>query len=253
MKLKISKHPDKLEQTAQHSMKLKQTLELDGSPVAVATVQEPPDGLYHLKRKLTVCMMIQIARRGQCFYSSGEDILCSGKANLGIGESPIRNLDDFLVRKEKIFKSKAAARKLLDTVRNLAPKQGKYLAFSPLERASFVPGVVLFIGIPSQISRIIFLNAFETGEMNVVHGEPLCSGAVASPITTGKIGISFLDTACRQFGRYKHEEMVVGLPYQRLLHVVDNIDLSTAGTARPDLFLRLAENLLRRRIPDNSK
>jgi len=252
MKLEMSKQLEELEQKARHSMKLQQTLELDGSPVAVAIVPEPPEGLEHLKRKVTACMMLQIARRGQVFYSSGEGILCGGKANLGMGESPIRNLDDYLVRKEKIFGSKAAARKLLDSARKQTPKQGKYMAVSPLERASFTPDVVLFIGIPSQISRIIFLNAFETGEMNVVHGEPLCSGAIASPITTGKIGISFLDTACRQFGRYKPEEMVIGLPYQRLSHVVDNIDLSTAGTARPDLFLRLAGNLLRRRVPDNS-
>jgi len=252
MKLELSRQLEGLEQKAKHSMKLQQTLELDGSPVAVAIVPAPPEGLEYLKRKLTACMMVQIARRGQVFYSSGESILCGGKANLGMGQSPIRNLDDYLVRKEKIFGSRVATRKLLDSARKQSPKLGKYITVSPLERASFTPDVVLFIGIPSQISRIIFLNAFETGEMSVVHGEPLCSGAIATPITTGKIGISFLDATCRQFGRYKPEEMVIGLPYPRLSHVVDNIDLSSAGTARPDLLLRLVVNLLRRRAPDNS-
>ncbi len=252
MKLEMSKQLEELEQRARHSMKLQQTLELDGSPVAVAIVPEPPEGLECLKRKVTACVMIQIARRGQSFYSSGEGILCGGKANLGMGESPIRNLDDFLVRKEKIFGSKAAARRLLDSARKQTPEQGNYIAVSPLGRASFTPDVVLFIGTPSQISRIIFLNAFETGEMNVVHGEPLCSGAIAAPITTGKIGISFLDMACRRFGRYRPEEMVAGLPYQRLSHVLDSIDLSSAGTARPGLSVRLAGNILRRCVPDNS-
>lgn len=73
------------------------------------------------------------------------------------------------------------------------------------------------------------------------------------PITTGKIGISFLDMACRLFGRYRPEEMVAGVPYQRLLRIVDNIDLSSAGTARPDFLLRLAGSLLRRRVPENSR
>jgi uncharacterized protein (DUF169 family) len=98
----------------------------------------------------------------------------------------------------------------------------------------------------------MFLDAFENGEIDMMHGEPLCSGAIAVPITTGKIGISFLDAACRLFGRYRPEEMVVGVPYQRLLHIVDNIALSSAGTARPDFLLRLAGNLLRRQVPDNS-
>lgn len=149
------------------------------------------------------------------------------------------------------MRSKAAARRLIDLAKKRAPEQGKYLAFSPLEKASFAPDIVLFVGIPAQISRIIFLDAFETGEIEAVHGEPPCSGAIAMPITTGKIGVSFLDVACRLFGRYRPEEMVVGVPYQRLLRIVDNIDLSSAGTARPDFLLRLAGTLLRRRVPDN--
>jgi len=49
------------------------------------------------------------------------------------------------------------------------------------------------------------------------------------------------------------EEMVIGVPYQRLLRIVDNIDLSIAGTARPDLLLRLVGTLLRRHVPSNSR
>jgi uncharacterized protein (DUF169 family) len=250
--MKLSVQLNKAEYKTQLSNKLQRALELDGSPVAMAIVSEPPQELGHLQYKATACMMIQIARRGDAFYSSGDNIPCGGRANLGAGESPIRKLDDFLVRKEKLFKSKAAANKLIDLAKKRAPEQGTYLAFSPLEKANFTPDVVMFVGIPSQISRVIFLDAFETGEIDAVHGEPLCSGAIALPITTGKIGISFLDTACRLFGRYRPEEMVVGVPYQRLLRIVDIIDQSSAGTARLDFILKLAGTLLRRRVPENS-
>ena len=252
MKLKVSEQLEKADPKTQHSIKLQRALELDGSPVAVAISSEPPHGLGPLRHKATACMMVQIARRGGIFYSSKEGILCGGRANLGIGESPIRDLDDFLVRKEKLFRSKAAARKLLDLAKERAPEQGQYLSFSPLETASFTPDVVLFVGVPAQISRIIFLNAFETGEIDAVHGEPLCSGAIAMPITTGKVGVSFLDVACRLFGRYRPEEMVIGVPYQRLLHIVDNIGRSSAGTARQDFLLRMVGIFLRRRVPDNA-
>jgi uncharacterized protein (DUF169 family) len=198
-------------------------------------------------------MMIQIARSGVAFCSSGDGILCGGRANLGVGKAPIHNLEDFLVHREKLFGSRKAARKLINSGEQQAPKQGMYLAFSPLEKASFTPDVVLFVGKPAQISRIIFLDAFETGDIGVVHSEPLCSGAIAMPITTGKIGISFLDTACRLIGKYRPEEMVVGVPYQRLSRIVDNIDHSSAGTARPDFLLRLAGTWLRRRVPDPDK
>jgi uncharacterized protein (DUF169 family) len=249
MELKTSRQPEEVEPEVRHSMRLQNVLELTGSPVAVAIVPDSPRNLGNLQHKATVCMMVQMARNGATFCSSGNNILCGGRANLGVGESPIRKLDDFLVRREKLFSTKVAARRLLELDKKQAPDQGKHLAFSPLETASFTPDVVLFIGTPAQLSRIIFLDAFRTGMIDTIHGEPLCSGVIAMPITTGKIGISFMDASCRLFGKYKPEEMVVGVPYQKLLRIVDNIDLSSAGTAKPSLLLRLAGSWLRRRVP----
>ena len=226
------------------SSQLRETLELDGSPVAVAIMPEPPEGLRQWRRRATLCMMIQSARRGVAFYCLGGNLACGGRAHLGIAESPIRDLEEFLVRREKIFRSRAAARRMLDSVRKRAPGLGKYIAFSPLERVVFTPDVVLFIGMPLQIGRIIFLDAFDTGEIDTVHGEPLCSGAIAVPITMGKIGISFLDIACRAFGRYECEEMVAGVPYQRLARIVANLEQSVAGTARPNFILRLLPRVM---------
>jgi uncharacterized protein (DUF169 family) len=243
---------ERSEQKAQCFMKLAEALELDGSPVAVAITPEVPMGMAPISFRATACIMVQIARRGDAFYSSWKDILCGGRANLGMGESPIRKLDDFLVRREKLFGSKAAADELIDSATIKAPNRGKYLAFAPLEKASFTPDVVLFVGTPLQVSRIIFLNAFQTGLIDTLHGEPLCSGAIAAPITSGKIGVSFLDMACRSFGRYRPEEMVIGVPYNRLSHILDSLDASSAGTAKPSAFLRIAGSWLRRRAPDNS-
>jgi len=217
------------------SARLQQTLELDGSPVAVAITAEPPAGLRYWRRKSTLCMMIQSARRGTAFYASGESIVCGGRDHVGIAESSDRNLEDFLVRREKLVASGMAARRLLAQTRKRAPSLGGHITFCPLERAGFEPQVVLFAGTPLQISRIIFLDAFETGEIDPVHGEQLCSGVIAAPITTGKIGVSFLDITCRDFGRYRPEEMVIGVPYGRLPRIVSSIDRSIAGTARPDL------------------
>jgi uncharacterized protein (DUF169 family) len=246
------KQLEEIEPKSQYFAKLIKALEFDGSPVAVAIIPELPIGMVPIRYRATACIMVQIARRGATFYSSGKDILCGGRANLGMGESPIRKLDDFLVRREKLFGSKTAADELIDSAITKAPNQGKYLVFAPLERVSFTPDVVLFIGTPAQVSRIIFLNAFETGRFDTLHGEPLCSGAIAAPITSGKIGVSFLDMACRSFGRYRPEEMVVGVPYNRLSHIVNNLDASSAGTARPSALLRIAGSWLRKRAPDGS-
>jgi uncharacterized protein (DUF169 family) len=250
---KMSMQLNELAVKIHHSTKLQKTLELDGSPVAVAITPKPPEGLKQWQYKATPCVMIQIARLGSVFYSSVNNILCGGRSNLGIAKPILQNLDDFLVRREKLFGSKVAARRLLDSVKERAPKLGEYLTFSPLEKATFDPDVILFVGTPLQISRIVFLDSFETGEIDVVHGEPLCSGALATPITTGKIGVSFLDMSCRSFGRYKPEEMVIGVPYPKMSRIVKSIDLSIAGTANPGFLLKTVGNLFRRHVPSRLK
>jgi uncharacterized protein (DUF169 family) len=55
----------------QVSVRLKEVLELDGSPVAMAYVTEQPSGLEKWSRPGTVCIMVQKARRGNAFYSKG--------------------------------------------------------------------------------------------------------------------------------------------------------------------------------------
>ena len=220
------------------SAKLKNTLELKGNPVAVSITSEHPQGLKRCQRRVTLCMLIQSARRGFPFYCSGENIICNGKVHVGIGNSPIWDLEDFLVRREKIVGSKTAARRMLDLAKVPVSGLGKYILFSPLMEANFHPDVVVFVGTPLQISRILFLDAFETGEINTLNREPLCSGVIAVPIATKQIGVSFLDMSCRSFGQYRPEELAIGVPYHRVSKIVDNIDRSIAGTAKSSFLLR---------------
>jgi len=249
LEIRISGQAEQAELRKQYSIILQKTLALDGSPVATAIVSEPVEGLGNRRRKITACMMVQIACRGTSCYSSGRDLLCGAGANLGLTGSSMKGLDKFLVHQEKLFKSRETARRFIDSIVERAPKKGNYLAFSPLEHTNFIPDVVLFIARPETVSRIIFLDAYQTGDFETLHGEPLCSGAIAAPISSGKIGISFLDMACRRFGRYRPEEMVIGVPYIRLPHIIESIELSSAGTANPACLLTLAGTWLRMRMP----
>ena len=223
-----------LTEKARYCAELRQALSLDESPVAAAILQEPPPGMRLWRRKATPCVMLQSARRGSALYCSGESIFCSGRAYLGLGEPPIPDLESFLVETEKLAASREAAQKIIAAAREPAPKNGKYLALAPLENADFAVDVVLFAGTPFQIGRLIFLDAFETGQIDTRHGEPFCSGTISAPIATGRIGISFLDMTCRMFGKYREEEMVAGVPADRLPRIVNSISRCIAGTAKPN-------------------
>jgi uncharacterized protein (DUF169 family) len=240
----MGEQTDENEEKAYLSTKLKNVLELDGNPIAVSITSDKPQGFEKWQRRVTLCMLIQSARRGLSLYCPGENIICNGKVHVGIGNSPSWDLEDFLVRREKIVSSKTAARRMLDLARVHSSELKKYIILSPLMKANFHPDVVVFVGTPLHISRILFLDAFRTGEINTLHREPLCSGVIATPIATGKIGVSFLDMSCRAFGQYKPEEMAIGVPYHRVSKIVENINHSIAGTAKSSFLLRLLPRIM---------
>ncbi len=245
MDIKAPEFEEKASPWIKFSKILQETLKLETSPVGISITSTLQKGIKLKYFSTTVCAMIQIARRGNIFSASKKSIFCGARSHLGIGKPLIPNMDRFLVRHERLFRSREAAGHLLSANNDLAPTLGNYLTFSPLEKSLFAPDVAVIIANPSQVSRIIFLDAFETGEFDLVHREPLCTGAIAVPITTGKIGISFLDIACRGIGRYQPEEMAVGIPYSRLSRIVENIELSSAGRAKPSYFVRAAVLLSR--------
>lgn len=226
--------------------RLKDLLELDGSPVAIAVSPERPSNLKRWARRGTVCVMVQKARRGGEFYCSADNIICGGRIHVGIDDSAGRNLNDFLIRTEKLAASNIAARRLLGLTQSRSlDKVGEYLVFAPLESSSFTPDVVVFIGTPLQVSRIIWLDAYQTGRVTTLHGEPMCSGVIAGPISRHRIGISFMDMACRSLGRYRPEELAIGVPYERMIPIIDSIDKSVAGSAKPKFVMRLLPKLVK--------
>ena len=113
-------------------------------------------------------------------------------------------------------------------------RMGQYAAFAPLEKANFDPDVVTFIVVPLQAMRLLFLEAFHTGTYDISHMEPMCSGALATPHSTGKVGISFLCPGSRQTSGYSPAVMGVGVPYTTLQRIVSAIPHAHMGAASPD-------------------
>jgi uncharacterized protein (DUF169 family) len=53
---------------------------------------------------------------------------------------------------------------------------------------------------------------------------------------------------CRAFGRYRAEEMAIGVPYPRLTRIISSIEPSCAGNLRPEFLIKLLA-----RIPASGK
>jgi len=223
---------------AEYGEALKKTLHLKGSPVAMSLMREVPQGMKRWSGESTgVCKMVQSARGGESFFCTVKEQFCPGASFIGMADPPTQGwgAENYLSIAKRLYSSRGVANLHMRTVEARIPRRmGDYMAFAPLEKATFHPDLVVFIVKPLQAMRLIFLEGFDTGIYNTTHIEPMCSGAMASPLSMGKVGLSLCCPGSRQTAQFLPEEMAVGMPYETVHRVVRNIPLCHLGTASPN-------------------
>lgn len=206
--------------------KLKEHLNFRGSPVAIALINDKPD-LEELDNKKRFCGMLNDPwLNGKSFYTTKEQHDCDGGAyHLGLKEMPdeMKN-GEFLYKKVGLFGSARAARRFFSSNIGVEPGTVKYACFSPLDKANFEPDVVVIICNAKDGMKLIEASAYETGICAEGLMGPICSTIVAAPFLTGKVTFCLADAGSRQWLNINDDEMMVGIPFERLTSVVKGLD-----------------------------
>ena len=217
------------------SQELKSVLELKGSPVALTYASEPASNATH-EGRLWVCRALKAAREGEVINLTAETSGCPGGSTyLGLREMPPEHLDtvaDFLIHGEKLM----ASLDVFYRARSHAPPPptglGKVVVISPLEKAEPAPQLVIFFCTPLQASRLVALVNFESGgPVDVRLSGSTCSTAVSTPLYTGKLNLSLVDTTSRHVCHYDPHELLVTVPMHLMHGVMRSNDRCSAGRA----------------------
>ncbi len=223
-----------------YSQRFNGVLGLEGSPVAVAYSDRPAandsGGRYR------VCGAMPSARDGAVINLDRRNCACRGApGHLGLGP-PATGLEEllhcgFLAHGERLWQSLGDAHRVRRHMARQAPPPqgfGDYLVFSPLERAEIEPDVVLFLCNPAQACRLTALARYRQGVLppNEMEGS-LCWSAIAYPFVTGNVNITLGDATARRREHWDPGELIVSVPAEKLHGIVDSIDRSPAGAARP--------------------
>jgi uncharacterized protein (DUF169 family) len=82
----------------------------------------------------------------------------------------------------------------------------------------------------------VTLDGYDTGiPPRIEMSGSACHQAVAYPVVTGELNVSFMDYTARRMCRYKPEDLIVSIPYHRFLGVMRSIDHCTAGRAKMEV------------------
>ncbi|HUV04243.1 MAG TPA: DUF169 domain-containing protein [Armatimonadota bacterium] len=232
----------------EYSQRLKGVLNLKGSPVAITYSMEPARDAEPGKH--WACKAFLDARDGKTINLTKENAACAGGAwHLGLapraaGEAD-KALKKFLVHGEKLFCSIAVFNRAMMLASQPPLGLAENVILAPMEKAEQMPDLGLFIVNAEQACRLIQLAAYWDGispKMEMIGSA--CHMAVAYPLVSGEINVTFLDWTARRSKPYKPDELIVTVPYHRLHGIAEAIDVCTAGTAKleiPPEFRRMMQ------------
>ena len=219
--------------------RLVEVLELERTPVAVTYTDNPPEDAS--TRPYRVCGALQAAAAGTVIDLTGENSACPGGSTyLGLRAMPpahAKALREFLIDGEKLFSCPAAINRAR-TLSKAKPPFGiaEHAVFAPLDKAPLPPDVTVFICNAWQAARLINLAYYLDGRpMECDPTGAMCAAAIAYPLVTGNVNVTFGDVTARRMQRYGENELFVSMPLTALEQTVASIDRCSAGTAETSI------------------
>ena len=152
--------------------------------------------------------------------------------NLGLGQMPAQGKDrlvEFLVNKEKVYCSRLALHRGQQTV---TPPVGaaSRVTFSPLAGASVLPDLLVFIGKPGSLHRLLsFANYWEGLSMKAELAGPACKTGITYPAVTGEVGLSLLDFGARRLADFEADQLLISVPFHRMIGIMHALDHDVGG------------------------
>jgi uncharacterized protein (DUF169 family) len=197
-------------------------------PVGVKFLYEKPKGIQKLKVKKAFCQMLPEAHKGKPFYAGREDHDCHGTFGLGQAEIPPNFGSGVVVADVGQVNEPRAGREVYRTLPKLEKGTVNYVVFSPLDKMTFDPDVLVFTATIEQAEILMRASTYTNGRLwtsktSVVLG---CAWLFVYPYISGEVNYMIMGICAG--GMLAGKLLPVGLvlvsiPFQQLPTVIDNL------------------------------
>jgi len=226
----VKSESNELENNQYFSQMITKGLNLKSSPVAIKFIlhkEDIPENIGKIEKKMRHCEMVQKAAGGNVFYSTSDEQMCKGgSAAIGLEELPEKiDSGEFYYNLGR-FKSLGSAKRTIDSVPKI--NLNVYgIVYLPLEKADFIPDVVIIIGTPLQAMKITQALVYTLGgrvDSDFSGIQSICADAVARPFISKRANITMGCSGSRQNADIKDEELIIGLNGENLGCTVNALD-----------------------------
>jgi uncharacterized protein (DUF169 family) len=197
-------------------------------PAGVKFLAKRPDMVERLNENMTLCEMLKRAQEGNAFYSDAENHTCeAGLYVLGQADVPEPFISGEFGAGLKIFEEPRSASRLYQYVPRIGKGVVNYIAFSPLNKLSFDPDVLIILSKTSQTEILLRAMSYRTGKMWLSK----CSAAIGCawifvyPYITGELNytITGLGHGMKRRKLFPEGQQFVSIPFDILPSILQTL------------------------------
>lgn len=196
-------------------------------PVGIKFLFHKPDGIEKLDKNLAFCEMLKEAQGRGPFYATKENIGCLGPLLLGMADhDPVFESGQVGAR-DGIFKEANANKRIYQYIPKLPKDTVNYVVFSPLDKLSFDPDILIIIAKVNQAEILLRARAYTNGKMLSVHSTPvlMCAWLFIYPYVSGELNytVTGLGTGMKARQVLPEGLMLISIPYDLLPTMIENL------------------------------
>lgn len=195
--------------------------DFDVPPVGVKFSPRRPDKVKRLSDKMAFCEMLKKAQQGDAFFADAQNHLCeAGLYVLGQADSPEPFISGEFGAGLQIFEEPRSASRLYLHIPKLGRGVVHYVAFSPLDKLSFDPDLLIILANTDQTEILLRAMSFRTGEMweSKFTAAIGCAWTYIYPYLTGKLNytVTGLGHGMRRRKLFPEGRQMISIPFDLL-------------------------------------
>jgi uncharacterized protein (DUF169 family) len=195
--------------------------DFDVPPVGVKFLAKQPEGVERLNERMAFCEMLKRAQEGNVFFVDKETHACeAGLYVLGQEDAPGPFISGEFGAGLRIFEEPRSASRLYQYIPRIGKGAVNYVAFSPLNKLSFDPDVLVLLANTSQTEILLRAMSYRTGKM----WSSKCSAAIGCawiyvyPYLTGELNytVTGLGHGMKRRKLFPEGHQLVSIPFDLL-------------------------------------
>jgi uncharacterized protein (DUF169 family) len=195
--------------------------EFDVQPIGVKFLTKRPEGMERLNENVALCEMLKKAQEGKVFYADKENHTCdAGTYVLGQAEAPEPFISGRFGAGLQIFEEPRSASRLYHYIPKIGRGVVHYVAFSPLDRLSFDPDILIILAKTSQTEIILRAMSYRNGKMwsSKLSAAIGCAWIYAYPYLTGELNYTMtgLGHGMRRRRLFPEGHQLISIPFDLL-------------------------------------